>query len=322
MKNRFLALGGASAFFIAAIVLTPMISAGQGEPPQGQGPPAGRGGGRGGAGGRGAVPAGPFTKLSDGHPDMNGAWSIRGGLANISTNIVEPADKQIPYTPAYKQLREESPKRMYEEPELHCYQSGVPSHMWRQGYNGAGLLIQQTPEYVVFMTEFMGSYRIVPLNNRPHIPESIKLFMGDGVGHWEGDTLVIETTNNNGITWLDNDGDRHSDALKVVERFTLTDANNGTWEATFTDPKAYTQPWKVSAPMTRNANPNAELLEFACVEGNQDKATYTEAVGGKAKEAPIAAPSEFLAPQRGGGGRGGRGGNAPAGPPPAGPPPQ
>lgn len=245
---------------------------------------------------------------------MTGAWSIRGGLADISTNIVDPADKMIPYTPAYRQLRAETPgSRMYEEPELHCYQSGVPSHMWRQGYNGAGLVIQHTPEYVVFMSEFMGAVRIVPTDNRKHIPENIKLFMGDGVGHWEGDTLVIETTNNNAITWLDNNGDRHSDALKVVERFTLTDSNTGTWEATFTDPKAYTQPWKVQAAMGRNANPNAEIMEFACIEGNKDHLVYTEATGGRAKEAPIAAPAEFITP---GGGRGGGGrGAAPAGGP-------
>jgi hypothetical protein len=242
-------------------------------------------------------------------------------LANLAPNITEiggvpvtdAAARVIPYTPVYKQLRAESPTRMYEEPELHCYQSGVPSHMWRQSYNGAGLVIQQTEDYIVFMTEFMGTYRIIPLNNRPHIPENIKLFMGDGVGHWEGDTLVIETTNNNAITWLDNDGDRHSDALKVVERFTLTSATTGTWEATLTDPKAYTASWKVAAPMTKSNNAAAEIMEFACVEGNQDNLVYTEAVGGRAKEAPIAAPAEFINPAggRGGGGRGG-GGAAPA----------
>ncbi|MBI2149832.1 MAG: hypothetical protein HYU27_04410 [Acidobacteria bacterium] len=323
MNKKFLVLTAALAFFIATTALTPEIIAGQGAPPAGgQGAPAAQGGGgRGGGGQRAAVPGGPVTRLSDGKPNMTGAWSIRGGLANITTGMVDPPDKVIPYTPVYKQLRAESPQRMYEEPELHCYQSGVPSHMWRQGYAGAQLVIQQTPDHIVFMTEFQGSYRIVPLNNRPHIPENIKLFMGDGVGHWEGDTLVIETTNNNAITWLDNDGDRHSDALTVVERFTLNDANNGVFEATFTDPKAYTRPWKIQAPMARNTNPNAEILEFACVEGNQDHTAYTEDVGGKAKQAPIAAPAEFLAPPRGGGRGGGRGG-APGAPPPGGGAPQ
>jgi hypothetical protein len=253
--------------------------------------------------------------MANGKPDLNGAWSIRGGLANISTGIVEingqpvadAAGRVIPYTPVYKQLRAESPTRMYEEPELHCYQSGPPSHMWRQSYNGAGLVIQQNDDHMVFMSEFMGAVRIVPLDGRPHIPDNIKLFMGDGVGRWEGDSLVIETKNFNGITWLDNDGDRHSDALTLVEKFTLTNENQGTFEATFTDPKAYTAPWKISVAMSRNNNANAEIMEFACVEGNKDHLVYTEAVGGRAKEAPIAAPAEFITP---GGGRGGGGGAA------------
>jgi hypothetical protein len=161
------------------------------------------------------------------------------------------------------------------------------------------------------MSEFMGANRVVPFTNRPHLPENIKLFMGDGIAKWDGDSLVIETTNFNGITWLDNDGDRHSDALKLVEKFTLTNENAGTFEATFTDPKAYTAPWKISAAMARNANPNAEIMEFACVEGNKDHLVYTEAVGGRAKEAPIAAPAEFITPGGGrGGGGGGRGGPA------------
>jgi hypothetical protein len=314
MKTKCFALVGAIAFFAAATFMAgqaPPAGGGQG------GAGAGAQGGRGGGGGqRATAPAGPVRRMADGKPDLNGAWGIRGGLANITQNMVDPPDKVIPYTPVYKQLRAESPKRMYEEPELHCYQSGVPSHMWRQGYGGASLVIVQTADHIAFMSEFMGAYRIVPLNSRPHIPENIKLFMGDGVGRWEGDTLVIETTNNNAITWLDNDGDRHSDALTVVERFTLNDANTGTWEATFNDPKAYTRPWKVQAPMTRNVNPNAELLEFACVEGNQDAAAYTEDVGGTQKQAPIAAPEEFRAPPRGaGGGGGGRGGGGRGGAP-------
>jgi hypothetical protein len=323
MKNKFLVLLAAVAIFvIATIAVAPVLVAGQA--PQGAAPAGGQGGA-----GRGApaAPAGPVKRLPNGKPDLNGAWGVRGGLANIATGMVDPADKVIPYTPVYKKLREESPKRMYEEPELHCYQSGVPSHMWRQGYNGAGLMIQQTADHIAFMTEFQGSYRIVPLDGRPHIPENIKLFMGDSVGRWEGDTLVIETTNNNAITWLDNDGDRHSDTLTVVEKFTLTDANTGTFEATFTDPKAYARPWTIRAPMTRNANPNAEILEFACVEGNQDPATYPESAGGKTKDTGISAPAEFLAPagargggggrggQGGGGGRGGQGGGAPGTPP-------
>lgn len=265
-------------------------------------------------GGRGAaapppVP-GPFDRLSDGTPSLNGVWSIRGGLADITGNIVaiggrpvEGDERAIPYRPVYAQLRAESEQRMYEEPELHCYQSGVPSHMWRQSYLGAGLLIQHTPENVAFFHEFQESRRVVPLDGRDHIGADIKLFMGDGVGHWEGDTLVIETTNNNAITWLDNNGDRHSDALVVVERFTPINSDAWSYEATFTDPVAYTASWTIAAPMTRGSDPNAEILEFACVEGNTDQLHYTEDVGGTTLAVPLDVPEEFLAPPAGGRGR-------------------
>jgi len=354
MRQKFLSFAVAIAVFAATVVLMPALIKGQGAPPTGQGGQAGAGvqaeqggqagqparggaqgrGGRGGGRGAPAEPAGPPPRLSNGKPDLNGNWSIGGGmLGNIANGIQEP-EKVIPYTPVYKQLQAEVTKRMWEEPELHCYQSGVPSHMWRQSYNGAGLMIQHTPEYIVFLSEFMGARRIVPLDNRPHIPENIKLFMGDGVGRWEGDTLVIETTNNNSITWLDTPpnnitapnptgGNRHSDQYKVVERWTPIDANRWSWEAEISDPKAYTRPWKIASTATRNNNPNAEIMEFACIEGNKDHLVYTEAVGGRAKEAPIAAPAEFIQPagQRGGGGgRGGAGAGrgGPAGGPPGG----
>jgi hypothetical protein len=237
-----------------------------------------------------------------------------GSLTNISGGIVEvggqaladDAPREIPYTPVYAQLAEEAPQRMYEEPELHCYQSGVPSHMWRQGYLGAGLIVQHTPDYIVFHHEFQESRRIVPLDGRDHVPDDVKLFMGDGVGHWEGDTLVIETTNNNEITWFDTVGNRHSDQLTVVERF--TPINNDAWDyrATFTDPEAFTASWTIEEPMRRGGDQNAEIMEFACVEGNTDHLHYTEDVGGTTQTVPLDIPEEFRAPQ--GGGRGGRGG--------------
>jgi hypothetical protein len=248
--------------------------------------------------------------LSDGTPSLNGVWSIRGGLGDITGNIVsidgspvEGDARKIPYRPVYAELRAESDQRMFEEPELHCYQSGVPSHMWRQSYLGAGLLIQHTPEYIAFFHEFQESRRTVPLDGRPHIDAGIKLFMGDGVGHWEGDTLVIETTNNNAITWLDNNGDRHSDALTVVERFTPVNNDAWSYEATFIDPVAYTAPWTIAAPMTRGNDPDAEILEFACVEGNTDQLHYTEDVGGTTKAVPLDVPDEFRAPPATGRGR-------------------
>ena len=94
--------------------------------------------------------------------------------------------------------------------------------------------------------------------------------MGDGTGLWEGDTLVVETTNHNAITWLDLAGNRHSDQLIVTERFKAVDGNTFSYEATFVDAAAYTGAWTIGATMTRGKDPNAEILEFACIEGNAD----------------------------------------------------
>jgi hypothetical protein len=238
-----------------------------------------------------------LERLPNGKPDLSGNWSIAVGIADVSANIVrvdgKPVsgdERAIPYTPAYAQLRAEAESRMFEEPELHCYMSGVPSHLWRQAYSGAGLVIQHTEDFIVFLHEFQGSRRIVSLTRREHIPADIELFMGDGLGRWDGDTLVIETTNNNALTWLDTDGNRHSDQLVVTERFTPVDNDRYEYEATFVDAEAYTAPWTIAAPMTRGADPNAEILEFACVEGNTDHLHYTEDVGGTSIAAPSPAP--------------------------------
>jgi hypothetical protein len=244
-----------------------------------------------------------FSRLPNGTPDLNGNWSIAVSISDISQNIVridgEPVtsdERAIPYTPVYAQLRAEADSRMFEEPELHCYMSGVPSHLWRQAYSGAGLVIQQTEDHVVFLHEFQGSRRIVRLGGRDHIPPNIRLFMGDGVGRWEGNTLVIETTNNNALTWLDTSGNRHSDQLVVTERFTPTDSDDWTYEATLVDPAAYTAAWTIAAPMTRGPDPNAEILEFACIEGNTDHLHYTEDVGGSSSSIPSPAPDAIDAP--------------------------
>jgi hypothetical protein len=244
-----------------------------------------------------------LDRLPNGKPDLSGNWSIAVGIADISANIVRVDGKPVsgderalPYTPVYAQLRAEAESRMFEEPELHCYMSGVPSHLWRQAYSGAGLVIQHTEEFVVFLHEFQGSRRIVSLTRREHIPADIRLFMGDGLGRFEGDTLVIETRNNNALTWLDTAGNRHSDQLVVTERFVPVDNDRYEYEATFVDPEAYTTSWTIAAPMRRGTDPNAEILEFACVEGNTDHLHYTEDVGGTSIAAPSPPPEPANVP--------------------------
>ena len=221
-------------------------------------------------------------------PDMSGYWlgSFFVGLQNIETAkgvIVEPPGAKIPYRPevAAKALDIRT-NRMFDEPELHCFLSGVPHQMYVQ----FGFQIIQNPAQVVMAWDYLNAFRIIATDGRPHIPPSIKLFQGDSIGRWEGSTLVVDTTNQNDRTWLDTAGNIHSDAIHVVERFTLATPNTIRYEATIDDPVAYTAPWKVTETFRRIAKPDYEQYEFACIEGNKDLQHYTEQAGGKAKAKP------------------------------------
>ena len=221
-------------------------------------------------------------------PDLSGYWlgSYFVGLQNIETAkgvIVDPPDGKIPYLPEVRtRATDIRANRMADEPELHCFMSGVPHVMYVQ----FGFQIIQNPRQVVMAWDFMNAFRIIATDGRPHIPASIKLFQGDSVGRWEGGTLVVDTTNQNDRTWLDTAGNIHSDAIHVVERFTLADPNTIRYEATIDDPKAFAAPWKATETFRRIATPDYEQYEFACIEGNRDLQHYPEQAGGKAKAQP------------------------------------
>ena len=288
MRNRYRALMMAMAALVAAVFVSDILNAGQVAPPPGpQG--AGAAGARGGARGNAppAPPAGPMARTPDGKPDMSGYWvgNFFTGMQQIQSKniLVDPPDSRIPYQPEFAaKAKDTATNRMYEEPELHCFLSGVPNQMYRQ----FGFQIVLNPEMMLMSWDFMNGYRFVHLDGRPHLPAAIKLFQGDSIGRWEGDTLVVDTTNQNDRTWLDAVGNIHSDVIHVVERFTPVDANTITYEAVIEDPKAYTRPWKVVESFRRNTQPGYEQMEFACIEGNRDKEHYPEGAGGKAKELP------------------------------------
>ncbi len=281
MNTRFLG----SIFLLAA-----MMSAQPPAPPRGPDSPGGIFG----------VPrheaGGPVQRLADGHPDMQGFWNAanNGGavfeLQNHPTGrppffgpgkgaIVEPADGFIPYQGwAAAKAKDTFEHHLAEEPELHCYESGVPKQMYVQ----FGMQILQPANYVVITWEFMHAVRIIPTDGRPHIPANIKLFQGDSVGHWEGGTLVVDTTNLNDRTWYDTVGNFHSDAEHVVERLTEVDTNTIKYVATVDDSKLLTKPFKMAMELYKTPDPNYEQMEFACLEGNQDVGHYTKDKGGSA----------------------------------------
>lgn len=245
--------------------------------------------------GRGQTPAKPFTRLADGKPDMQGYWETANfftafdleahekeefGIPAGKGVIVDPPDGKIPYQPwAAEKKKDLMEHHLFEDPQAHCYLSGVP----RQMYTPFGFQILQPQGNVVLLYEAFHSYRIIPLDNRPHIPDGIRLFEGDSRGHWEGDTLVVDVTNQNPGTWFDMAANFHSDALHVIERFTMKDSNTIGYEATIEDTKVYTRPFKIAFNLVRNHASDYEQMEYACVEGEKDLQHYTESEGGKKK---------------------------------------
>ena len=146
------------------------------------------------------------------------------------------------------------------DPEAKCYLPGVP----RATYIGLPFQIIQTASQVLISYEFASATRIVYMDRKPKIPADA--WMGWSIGHWEGDTLVVDVTNQLDRTWLDRAGNFHSDALHVEERYTPVTPYHLMYEATIEDPKVFTRPWKITMPLYRHIERNSQLLEFKCVE--------------------------------------------------------
>ena len=154
------------------------------------------------------------------------------------------------------------PHRGYDDPTAHCFVGGVP----RSHYVPAPFYILQPPGYVVVLHERM-SWRQISLDGRPPLPDQLRLWMGDSIGRWEGDTLVVESKNFNGKAWLNEAGDVVSHMQTVVETFTPVSPTQIVYRATVADPIPYTRPWTIEMPFNRAED---ELLEVACLEDNGD----------------------------------------------------
>ena len=167
-----------------------------------------------------------------------------------------------------------------------CITRGVPGSMIPNFYN-TGNHILQTVGYVVILSEMLRDARIIPLGDRSHIDPEIRLWMGDSRGRWEGETLVVETTNFSDKGWIapnQNAGRIHgipvSHDLRVVERFTRTSEDILHWTATVEDPNVYRRPWTLELPLRRD--PMYDLYEYACHEGNYSLGNILR--GARAKE--------------------------------------
>jgi hypothetical protein len=148
-----------------------------------------------------------------------------------------------------------------------CISRGVLGSTFPVIYNNGNQILQM-PGYVVIRYEMIHETRVIPLDGRPHLPTTMRSYMGDPRGHWEGNTLVVHTTNFNGKTGAQANGNllMTSDALELTERFTRTGPDTIQYEVTVTDPKTWTRPWGVAFPLRRD--PNYKIFEYACHEGN------------------------------------------------------
>jgi hypothetical protein len=192
--------------------------------------------------------------------------------------VIEPRDGKVPVRPEAEAKRDYNAAHNSDSYEYmsvwdRCITRGVPGGMFPAGYNNAYQIVQ-IPGYVVILYEMIHNARIIPLDGRPHLPSSVKLWDGDSRAHWEGNTLVIDTTNYNDKGWIATSaatgrikGIPQSDTLHVVERFTRADRNTINYEVTIDDPKMYTKPWKVAVPLSRETN--YQIFEYACQEGNR-----------------------------------------------------
>ena len=173
--------------------------------------------------------------------------------------VVDPPDGAIPYLPAALDRKNRNRvDRETADPLTKCYLAGVPRTM----YLPQPMQFFQTPDELVILSEYVHTFRWIPFGEIARY-EGYESWMGDPRGRWDGDTLVVETVGFNGETWLDHAGNFHSDALRVVERFTRTAADTISYEATIEDPKVFARPWTIRMPLYRLTDRD-RLLENEC----------------------------------------------------------
>jgi len=227
------------------------------------------------------TPAYRAPRTADGKPDLNGIWQalneanwdIEGHAAAPAPNPMTGAigatppglgvveGGPIPYKPeAAAQKKKNYETRGTMDPELKCYLPGVPRGM----YMPYPLQIIQSPKVIMIAMEYAGAVRTINMDSNK--PAPVDSWMGWSNGRWEGDTLVIDSTGFNDQTWFDRAGNFHSDALHVIERITPRSPETLTYEVTIEDPQVFTRPWKMSMPLYRRVEKNAQIMEFKCVE--------------------------------------------------------
>ena len=240
------------------------------------------------------APAYRAPRGADGHPDLNGIWqALNEANYDIEMHMARPAmqarsgpygpvpapsvlalgavgavppgvgvvEGELPYKPeALAQRNKNRDTWVTSDPEVKCYLPGVP----RANYMPYPFQIFQSNKAIFLAYEYAGAARNIYLKDPG--PAPVDSWMGQSVGKWEGDTLVIDVTGFNDQSWFDRAGNFHSDKLHVVERYTRTAPDVLTYEATIDDPTVFTRSWKMSMPLYRRLDKGVQLMDFKCVE--------------------------------------------------------
>ena len=257
-------------------------------------------------------------RMADGHPNLNGIWqAVNTANWDIQAHGVRPAlavrpgrvagtmvpaapviafgavgavpagfgiveGDEIPYQPwAAAKKRENADNWLTRDPEIKCFMPGVP----RATYMPFPFQIVQGTDKITMVYAFAGATRTLEVGGKDEAPTDS--WMGWSNARWDGETLVVDVTGLNDQSWFDRAGNFHSDALHVVERYTATSPYHVRYEATIEDPKVFTRPWKISMPLYRRTEPNAEILEFKCVE------FVEELMFGKLRKEPLPMVDDF-----------------------------
>ena len=213
--------------------------------------------------------ASAVPRTSDGKPNLQGIWQVLNTAAwdiqDHAARVGVPAGQsvvvgnEIPYTPAaLAKKRQNFENRATADPETKGYLPGVPRIM----YMPYPFQIFQTPGQVVMVFEYDRGIRNIFTNGTPHPRGPLNWWLGDSRGRWEGDTFVVDVVYFTDETWLDRAGNFHSEAMHLVERYTLADPDHLNYEVTVEDPGVFTRPWQMRMVFYRRKEPNVRILEY------------------------------------------------------------
>jgi len=227
-------------------------------------------------------------RTPSGRPDFQGYWRSRmtqafsvEGVADDDpltkdlimpwfpspAEIVDPADRRIPYQPWAAAIGRRGVNfDEYIDPRTTCSTAGVP----RLALQDASQILQPpTEDHILWLHDDHHQFRVIAMGQPPPVGRNVQTWNGLARGRWEGNTLVIETANFNGYTWLDDAGNFYTDSARVTERLTMIDPDTIHYRATIEDPTAYTRPWTVAWALIREKEPGFELIEESCREGER-----------------------------------------------------